>query len=840
MSQKLRVRIARRAGCAVLLAGSARCACADPQYTLLDLGSFGGAASKAYDINNAGLIAGYAEQPSGANVAFRTAAYSAIDSSSSLGILAGGTHSYAYSLNSNGNVAGVSDVPISPSGALSDRAVRYTGAMQSLGTLGGEWSYAYGINDSNQVVGGAASMNGALSPTQAFLYSGTTMYNLGTLGGSNLLDSYAQSINSTGRIVGYSEHDLSKSWEQHAFVWTPTADNAVTGSMSDLGTLGGNYSYAWSINDRNQIAGAATTADDLEYHAVFFANGARADLGTLGGTYSEAFDINAFAAIVGASQMADGQSHAFHSAGAAKLDLNGLIPADSGWVLQSARAVNDSGYIVGWGTNPLGQVHAFLLTPVTQDPLWKPDADGTWSTTENWLFGVPQGPGSVANFSTAITAARTVTVDVPVTVGRISFSNSHSYTLSGDSLITLDSAGAGAAVSVLIGAHRIDAPMQLNESTVFSVLASDASLTVSRGISGAPGAQVIKTGDGTLILSGANTYVGDTLLQGGTLQMTSDSSLGSASNEVIFDGGALITAGPIDSSLRHITVNAAGGTIDTAGADARFAAIAGPGVLVKRSGGNLTIASISAGGLEVQGGKVTLASAGAGGGAGASALGRLTLAGSPGLWSAQLDLTDNDLILHSAADTRADDADRIRNQLRQGANFAHPGAFWTGNGIVTGLGGNGSTTYTAVGLAVNDLALLGKGQNGAIYSSFDGLDVGVNDVLVKYTYFGDADLDGAVTTNDYFQIDNGFLGKKRGWINGDFDYDGAVTTNDYFLIDNAFLGQGAALVPAALGSATALSGVTVPEPASLGVFAFAAAWGAFSRRRRTNPTPLRR
>jgi hypothetical protein len=171
--------------------------------------------------------------------------------------------------------------------------------------------------------------------------------------------------------------------------------------------------------------------------------------------------------------------------------------------------------------------------------------------------------------------------------------------------------------------------------------------------------------------------------------------------------------------------------------------------------------------------------------------------------------------------------------LKQGASFAHAGQFWTGNGIVTSLGGNGSTSYTAIGVAVNDFALLGGAQTGAIYSTFDSQDVGVNDVLVKYTYFGDADLDGAVTTNDYFQIDNGFLGSKTGWINGDFDYDGAVTTNDYFLIDNAFLGQGAALVPAALGSAIALSGVTaVPEPASLGVFAFAAGAGLLRRRRR--------
>ena len=44
------------------------------------------------------------------------------------------------------------------------------------------------------------------------------------------------------------------------------------------------------------------------------------------------------------------------------LDLNNLIPANSGWLLQQATAINDQGQIVGYGTLN-GQSEAFLLTP---------------------------------------------------------------------------------------------------------------------------------------------------------------------------------------------------------------------------------------------------------------------------------------------------------------------------------------------------------------------------------------------------------------------------------------------------------------------------------------------
>jgi probable HAF family extracellular repeat protein len=48
------------------------------------------------------------------------------------------------------------------------------------------------------------------------------------------------------------------------------------------------------------------------------------------------------------------------------IDLNNLVDPSTGWVLESADGINDSGQIVGYGVNPSGQTHAFLLTPTPE------------------------------------------------------------------------------------------------------------------------------------------------------------------------------------------------------------------------------------------------------------------------------------------------------------------------------------------------------------------------------------------------------------------------------------------------------------------------------------------
>jgi len=44
-------------------------------------------------------------------------------------------------------------------------------------------------------------------------------------------------------------------------------------------------------------------------------------------------------------------------------NLNNLIPANSGFTLNNATAINDNGQIVANGSNGQGREHAFLLSP---------------------------------------------------------------------------------------------------------------------------------------------------------------------------------------------------------------------------------------------------------------------------------------------------------------------------------------------------------------------------------------------------------------------------------------------------------------------------------------------
>lgn len=107
------------------------------------------------------------------------------------------------------------------------------------------------------------------------------------------------------------------------------------------------------------------------------------------------------------------------------------------------------------------------------------------------------------------------------------------------------------------------------ESNTSTVRTMAANLTSAGG-------SFIKTGSGTLILSGANTYDAGTFVRGGTLSATSDSNLGAASGSVTLDGGSLSLTGATTSN-RNYLIGAGGGTLLTNGFDQTIGSVSGTG-----------------------------------------------------------------------------------------------------------------------------------------------------------------------------------------------------------------------------------------------------------------------
>jgi guanyl-specific ribonuclease Sa len=133
-------------------------------------------------------------------------------------------------------------------------------------------------------------------------------------------------------------------------------------------------------------------------------------------------------------------------------------------------------------------------------------------------------------------------------------------------------------------------------------------------------------------------------------------------------------------------------------------------------------------------------------------------------WQGQLDLNSNNMIIE------AGDLPTVTNLIASGYNLGN----WIGQGIISSAAANDPSNLTTLGV-MQDLTA----------APFDDQIPVAGAVLIKYTYFGDANLDGIVNGDDYTLIDNGFNTQATGWYNGDFNYDGSINGDDYLLIDNA-------------------------------------------------------
>lgn len=171
------------------------------------------------------------------------------------------------------------------------------------------------------------------------------MQDLGTLGGTY---SFAVSVNNQGVVVGAS--DLPGDTSRHAFLWD--------GTLHDLDTLGGTQSSPSSVNDANEVVGSASTAGDAAVHAVLWQPGMPPrDLDTFGGKSSSASKITNNHQVIGNWTATNGDQHAFvWDAQSGSVDLGSL----GGGFYTLAYDINEHGQIVGEALISPQNPHAFI------------------------------------------------------------------------------------------------------------------------------------------------------------------------------------------------------------------------------------------------------------------------------------------------------------------------------------------------------------------------------------------------------------------------------------------------------------------------------------------------
>jgi probable HAF family extracellular repeat protein len=254
---------------------------------------------------------------------------------------------YPTFLYQNGNLQYYPLVPtpnaIAPDGTLVGiNAAEYQNGTTTYLPVEGN-PVAYGINASDQVVGQTSSVNYV---QRGFLYSGGQVTLMPTLGGAY---SSAHSIDSSGLIAG-------SAFNVQGFGRAVEWDGG--GTLTDLGTLGGTSSTAMGINDFGYAVGSSSDSSGNGFAFIYDGYTMRS-IGILPGTTgSEAVAINRLGEVIGRS----GVDPVLWQGGQV-YNLNDLIPNGSGWILNYATGLSDSGEIVGEGAlNGVPEAYALIPT----------------------------------------------------------------------------------------------------------------------------------------------------------------------------------------------------------------------------------------------------------------------------------------------------------------------------------------------------------------------------------------------------------------------------------------------------------------------------------------------
>jgi autotransporter-associated beta strand protein len=400
------------------------------------------------------------------------------------------------------------------------------------------------------------------------------------------------------------------------------------------------------------------------------------------------------------------------------------------------------------------------------------------------------------------------------------------YRLGGNAVLTKSGPG-----NVIIGSLGGTGTFIQTGGTV-NVLSSNTLLGEDAG---GAGTYTITAGNANLrdvVLSQRGAGSGTFNLDGGTVTAARVRRAGTGAATFNFNGGTLRASDGNTAFMQGLTaanIKAAGARIDTNGFNVTIAQPlldGGGGGLTKSGAGTLTLASrntyagpttVSAGrlvfGASQQLSSLTIqpgAAAGIAPGTPSTVVtGSFDIGEAQGNWAGVLNVGSGALAIDydGGASPLSVVADQVRSAARGG---------WTGQGITST-----AADENHVGVGYGESALL-LGPDGG---SFGGEGVDGTAVLVRATPYGDANLDGLVSSADLLTVRRnlGARGSRGVWQNGDFDYDGTVGVRDLALLRRNF----GARMPAAVAG----DYMVVPEPQAVAALLPLYVFGLRRRRR---------